>query len=259
VSSDPDSLDALSGDTILAVTQPFPNHNGGQVVFGPDGYLYVGLGDGGSGGDPAGNGQSLGSLLGKLLRLDVNAPLPYGVPASNPFAGVAAARGEIWAYGLRNPWRFTFDRLNGDLYIGDVGQNAREEVSFQPSSSTGGENYGWNTMEGAQCYGGGSCDQAGLVLPVVDYPNPSDGCAVTGGYVYRGAALADYRGTYFYADFCHGWIRSFRMLSNQLTQPLDWSDVLVPGGNISSFGQDERGELYVVVLGGRVYRVVAAP
>jgi len=259
VSADPDSIDVASGDTILALPQPYSNHNGGLVTFGSDGYLYVGLGDGGGGGDPDSNGQDLSALLGKILRLDVNGSLPYQIPPSNPFVGQAGARGEIWAYGLRNPWRFSFDRTQHDLYIGDVGQNAREEVDYQPAVSAG-LNYGWNTMEGSQCYGGGTCNRTGLTLPIIDYPNPGDGCAVTGGYVYRGARLPAYVGTYFYADYCGGWIRSFKVVGGQVTAHRDWSNQLLTNGNVSSFGEDARGELYVVIHGGgRLYRVVAAP
>jgi glucose/arabinose dehydrogenase len=260
LSPDPDSLDPASGDTILAVPHPvFANHNGGQINFGPDGFLYAGLGDGGGGGDPDNNGQDLGARLGKLLRVDVNGALPYTIPPGNPFVGTSGALPEIWAYGLRNPWRFSFDRSTGDLYIGDVGQNAREEVDFQPAASSGGENYGWDIMEGRQCSGGGSCDQTGLVLPVIDYPNPGEGCSVTGGYVYRGSRLPTYRGTYFYSDYCEGWIRSFRIAGGQVTEHRDWSGQLVTGGNVSSFGEDSRGELYVVTHNGRVLRVVSNP
>lgn len=256
VSPDPDSLDAASGDTILQVDQPFDNHNGGLVAFGPDDYLYIGLGDGGGAGDTQGNAQSLGTLLGKLLRVDVDAAQPYGIPPGNPFVGQAGVRQEIWSYGLRNPWRFSFDRAQGDLYIGDVGQNAREEVSYQPATSAGGENYGWSVMEGLQCFGGGACDRTGLILPLLDYPNPQDGCSVTGGYVYRGPAIPEQHGTYFYADYCRGWIRSFRLVGGQVTTHLDWSTRLAAGGPISSFGEDAAGELYVAVRSGRVYRVV---
>jgi glucose/arabinose dehydrogenase len=259
VSADPDSLDAASGDTILSLDQPFSNHNGGLVAFGLDGFLYMGLGDGGSGDDPMDFGQSDTTLLGKMLRINVSGALPYTIPGSNPFVGHAGVRPEIWAKGLRNPWRFSFDRTSGDVYIGDVGQNAREEVDFQRGSSSGGENYGWRIMEGRDCRpGGGSCDAGGLVVPVVDYPNPQDGCAVTGGYVYRGTRIPRYRGVYFYADYCRGWIRSFRIAGGGdfITEHRDWSSRLPTNGNVSSFGEDARGELYVVVHQGRVYRIV---
>ena len=256
VSSDPDSLDAASGDTILALDQPYSNHNGGLIAFGLDGYLYVGLGDGGDGNDPHNHGQDLTTLLGSMLRLDVDGALPYEIPPDNPFTGITPALPEIWNYGLRNPWRFSFDRANGDLYIGDVGQGSREEVSVQPGGSAGGENYGWRIMEGRECRGGGSCNMAGLVLPVVDYPNGSDGCAVTGGYVYRGTAIPGLAGTYFYADYCDAWIRSFRLVGSQVTDHWDWSAKLEPLGPISSFGEDARGELYVVAHNGRIWRLV---
>jgi glucose/arabinose dehydrogenase len=256
VSADPESLDATSGDTILALDQPYANHNGGLIAFGPDGYLYVGLGDGGSGGDPQNHGQDLTTLLGSLLRLDVDGALPYTVPGTNPFVGHATARPEIWAYGLRNPWRFSFDRVAHDLYIADVGQGTREEVSVQPAASAGGENYGWRIMEGSTCYGGGGCNPAGLVLPVVDYENGADGCAVTGGYVYRGPALPAFAGLYFYADYCSAWIRSFRYSNGQIQDHWDWSGRLTPLGSVSSFGEDARGELYVVAHNGRVWRLV---
>lgn len=191
-----------------------------------------------------------------MLRLDVNGALPYAIPPTNPFVGQAGTLPEIWALGLRNPWRFSFDRATHDLYIGDVGQNAREEVDVQAASSQGGENYGWRIMEGGACRGGGSCDATGLVLPVVDYPNPGDGCAVTGGYVYRGAAIPGLAGSYFYADYCNAWIRSFRFVGGQITEHWDWSGKLAPLGPISSFGEDARGELYVVAHNGRVWRLV---
>ena len=251
-----DSLDATVADTILRVDQPYSNHNGGLVAFGPDGFLYVGLGDGGSGNDPENRAQHPDSILGKMLRIDVNGALPYAIPPTNPFAGNSDTLPEIWAMGLRNPWRFSFDRSTGDLYIADVGQGTREEVNFQSGASTGAENYGWRIMEGAICRGGGSCNMAGLVLPIVDYVNGLDGCAVTGGYVYRGAAIPGLAGTYFYADYCDAWIRTFRYSGGQLVDHWDWSQKLVAGGPISSFGEDARGELYVIAHNGRVYRLV---
>lgn len=256
VSSNPDSLDAASGDTILSVDQPYSNHNGGLVAFGPDGFFYVGLGDGGSANDPQNRAQNPANILGKMLRLDVNGALPYTIPATNPFAGGSSPLPEIWALGLRNPWRFSFDRANGDLFIADVGQGDREEVNLQSGASAGGENYGWRIMEGRECRGGGSCNMSGLILPIVEYANGDDGCAVTGGYVYRGSAIAGLAGTYFYADYCNAWIRSFRHNGGQLVDHWDWSHKLVSGGPISSFGEDARGELYVVAHNGRIYRLV---
>ncbi len=258
-SSNPDLADAASEQVILAVTQPFANHNGGMVVFGPDGKLYIGLGDGGSGGDPQGNGQNRNVLLGKILRLDVNGSGQASVPADNPFAGQSGRRPEIWSYGLRNPWRFSFDRTLGDLYIGDVGQSAREEidVSTEAAQLGRGLNYGWNTMEGTACYSPSTgCVRTGLTLPVLDYDHGA-GCSVTGGYVYRGAAIPPLRGTYFYGDYCQGWVRSFRLSGTGVTLPTDWAS-LRPGGQITSFGEDAQGEIYIVIQSGKVLRIVAA-
>ena len=263
VSADPDVADASSESVLLPVAQPFANHNGGQLAFGPDGFLYIGLGDGGSGGDPMGNGQSLATLLGKILRIDLNGGAPYSVPADNPFAATAgpAQRGEIWSYGLRNPWRFSFDRANGDLYIGDVGQNAFEEIDVSPAAAGAGRglNFGWNRTEGTHCYPNptASCDRTGLTAPALDYSH-DDGCSVTGGYVYRGTAIPSLVGSYFYADYCGGWVRSFRFAGGKATEPQEWS-VLSPGGNITSFGQDAAGELYVLTSEGGVYRIVQNP
>jgi len=237
--------DPASEEAILNIPQPFSNHNGGQLAFGPDNNLYIGMGDGGSGGDPLNNAQSPGSLLGKILRIDVESGTnPYGVPAGNPFVGAAGYRPEIWALGLRNPWRFSFDRLTGDLYIGDVGQDAVEEVDVQPAGSPGGQNYGWNVMEGAVCYNSATCATAGLTLPVATYDHSQE-CSVTGGVVYRAAALPALQGIYFYGDYCSGRIRGLRM------RGAAWETAVlpVPGDpsmNITSFGEDEAGNVYVV-------------
>jgi glucose/arabinose dehydrogenase len=244
----------LSLTALLRVNQPFPNHNGGQLQFGPDGFLYIGLGDGGSGGDPLNNGQSLDTLLGKLLRIDVNGAAPYAVPASNPFVGVPGTLPEIWAYGLRNPWRFTFDRLTGDMFIGDVGQSEWEEIDFQPVASAGGENYGWRIMEGSHCFDPSTgCDQTGLVLPILEY-NHELGCAVIGGYRYRGGQVQALVGRYLYADFCSGTI-----WSAVPGQGGAWgsSVLLETGFMISSFGEGPDGELYVLSYGssGTLYKV----
>jgi glucose/arabinose dehydrogenase len=255
VSADPDVADPASGEVILTVAQPYSNHNGGQLAFGPDGMLYIGLGDGGSAGDPLGNGQDPTTLLGAILRIDVDGGAPYVIPADNPFVSDGEARDEIWTYGLRNPWRFSFDRQTGDLYIGDVGQSAWEEVDVQPAASGGGENYGWNIMEGTHCYDATSCDQAGLDLPVLEYSH-SEGCSITGGYVYRGSSLPILTGHYLYADYCSGWIRSFRYVGGEAVDLRDWSSALAPGTGISSFGQDALGELYVMTLSGDVFRIV---
>ncbi|HEY6948654.1 MAG TPA: PQQ-dependent sugar dehydrogenase, partial [Gemmatimonadales bacterium] len=208
VSADPDVADGSTETVLLAVPQPFPNHNGGGLAFGSDGYLYAGLGDGGSGGDPNGNGQSLATLLGKLLRIDLNGGTPYAVPPDNPFAAAAgpATRGEIWSYGLRNPWRFSFDRLTHDLYIGDVGQDAHEEIDVAPAPGGGGGgglNFGWNRMEGSHCYNAVFCSSGGLTLPVADYGR-NIGSTVIGGYVYRGPAVPAAEGFYVFADYGSG-------------------------------------------------------
>ncbi|HEU4585406.1 MAG TPA: PQQ-dependent sugar dehydrogenase [Gemmatimonadaceae bacterium] len=249
--ADPDVADPASAKPLLSVEQPFANHNGGLLLFGPDGKLYIGLGDGGSGGDPFGNGQSLGTLLGKILRIDVDAGDPYAVPADNPFVGSAGARGEIWAYGLRNPWRFAFDPKSDRLYIADVGQGAWEEVDVVPADA-GGENFGWNIMEGTQCFNASSCSRNGLTLPVLEYSH-ADGCSITGGFVYRGSLAPDVVGQYFYSDFCAGFLRSFTFDGTSATQSITWEvgDI----GNVQSFGEDAAGELYILSTNGTVYRV----
>lgn len=245
---------------LLRIEQPAANHNGGMMAFGPDGYLYIVTGDGGRAGDPWGNAQDLGTLLGKMLRIDVDAGEPYAVPADNPFVNTAGARPEIWAYGLRNPWRFSFDRQLGDLYIADVGQGDWEEINLQPASSRGGENYGWNIMEGAHCYHPRSgCRIDGLVLPVAEYNHAVEGaCSITGGYVYRGKAYPELRGVYFFGDFCSGVI--YAMATPEIAgdrRPLPFVRALESRLSIASFGEDYDGELYVTDLsGGAVYRIV---
>ena len=245
--------DPGSEEVILTIEQPYSNHNGGQIAFGPDGYLYVGMGDGGSGGDPGNRAQNPASLLGKMLRIDVESDgVPYAVPPDNPFVSLAGYRPEIWALGLRNPWRFSFDRLTGDLWIGDVGQGTREEIDFQPASSGGGENYGWRIMEGSTCYNPSSCSAAGLVLPVAEYDH-GQGCSVTGGHVYRGAAFPRLLGRYFFADLCSGTLWALRRDGGA------WAtDVALdtPYG-ITAFGEDAEGELYLAdYSGGTIYRIV---
>jgi glucose/arabinose dehydrogenase len=252
-----DAADAASERELMFVAQPFANHNGGGLAFGPDGFLYIGLGDGGSAGDPFRNGQNLGTRLGKLLRIDVNGAAPFAVPSDNPFVGRAGALPEIWAYGLRNPWRFSFDRTTGDLYIGDVGQNALEEIDVGLASRKGGENYGWNTMEGSRCFSPSSgCNMSGLTLPVTEYGR-SDGFSVTGGVVYRGCRMPGHAGQYFYADYGTGIIRSFRLDNGRATDARDWTNALRASGirNPSSFGVDADGEIYVVDYDGEVYRI----
>ncbi|APA70345.1 PQQ-dependent sugar dehydrogenase [Janthinobacterium sp. 1_2014MBL_MicDiv] len=250
--------DPLSALTILTIAHPtFGNHYGGLLSFGPDGYLYAGTGDGGSAGDPPGNAQNTNVLLGKLLRLDVSASSvaqPYAIPAGNPFAGTAGGRGEIWAYGLRNPWRYAFDVPAQLLYIADVGQSSREEINVRAVGQAG-NNYGWNIMEGTQCYNSSSCNQAGLVLPAVEYGHDSaGGCSITGGYVYRGAALPELAGQYLYSDYCSGWLKSFGYSNGAASAVKDWGIANV--GNIMSFGQDAQNELYMLSATGTVYRIV---
>jgi len=251
--ADPDVLDPATEQMILEVPQPYGNHNGGHVAFGPEGYLYIGFGDGGAGGDPQGHGQDRDDLLGSLLRIDIDNQAPYTVPATNPFVGRAGMRGELWNWGLRNPWRYSFDAATGDLYIADVGQNKWEEVDVQPFASTGGENYGWAIMEGDHCYKSITCDKQGLVLPVTEYGH-ADGCSITGGYVYRGDAIPELRGTYFYGDYCEGWVRSFVYRNGAATNATSWP-TLDTKQQITSFGEDARGELYIVLAGGTIYRI----
>ena len=257
VSANPDIADASSEQVILTADQPAPNHNGGQVAFGPDGFLYLGLGDGGGSNE---RGQDLSELLGSILRIDVQSGTSYTVPPDNPFVGQQpATRPEVWSYGLRNPWRFSFDRANGDLYIADVGQNDLEEIDVAPAAAGGGKgvNYGWSIMEGGECLGGGQCDQTGLTLPIGQYSH-AEGCSVIGGYVYRGSVLPALQGVYFFGDYCQGWVRSFRYASGTATELTEWP-TLHTGSPLNSFGEDAAGELYVLESSGRVSRIVAGP
>ncbi|MFF1359260.1 PQQ-dependent sugar dehydrogenase [Streptomyces sp. NPDC058297] len=237
--------------TVLTQTQPYDNHNGGDIKFGPDGYLYIALGDGGSGGDPHGNGQNLGTLLGKLLRIDPRGDTPYAIPPDNPFVGDPDARSEIWAYGLRNPWRFSFDAGTGDLLIGDVGQSDWEEIDWAPASSKGGENYGWSQMEGTHPFRGG-VEPANHVPPIHEYDRTGLGCSVTGGYVYRGKAIPDLKGQYVFSDYCDGTVRSLQLENGKVTAV---NDLGVNGGEVISFVQGCKGELYVLALGGGISRI----
>jgi glucose/arabinose dehydrogenase len=255
VSDDPNRADAGSETPVLGVTQPGPAHNGGQISFGPDGMLYIGLGDGGSrGGEDRGRGQSLTDLLGAVLRIDVSSGTQYTVPADNPYAGTSDLRPEIWSYGLRNPWRFSFDRATGDLYIADVGEQAWEEVNRARAADGAGRgvNYGWAVMEGTDCVQDG-CDRSGLTLPTSQYSHDA-GCSVTGGYVYRGSAIPSLQGHYLFGDFCQGWVRSFPA-DEETPEPLD-QPALSPGDNITSFGEDAAGELYILTAGGSVLKIV---
>ena len=243
--NNPDVADPESELIIMAVNQPFSNHNAGDISFGPDGYLYFGLGDGGSGGDPQNHGQNRMSLLGKMIRIDVDNGEPYSIPPDNPFANDDFTRDEIWALGLRNPWRFSFDRLTGDMWIADVGQNAWEEINFQPASSTGGENYGWRCYEGNNTYNTSGCLPASAyTFPIHVYPNNfANGCSVTGGYVYRGSNFSDLSGHYIYADYCSGRIWA-------LTPDGDggWTNRLLMQGastQYAAFGENQNGELFL--------------
>jgi glucose/arabinose dehydrogenase len=269
-SADPDLADAGSAEILLAIPQPFANHNGGHLAFGPDGYLYIGMGDGGSGGDPGNRAQSDATLLGKMLRIDVGGGLGsgYSIPPDNPFAGQALPLPEIWAKGLRNPYRFSFDRIFGDLYIADVGQSRREEVNVEGSESSGGRNYGWRLMEGKDCFiPASNCNDGTLTLPVHDYAHAGGRCSVTGGYVYRGSVPALF-GHYFFADFCTAEVFSFVWdgaggiveLANRT------ADLAPPEGfrSITGFGEDGFADLYVVQFGGGVgaggvFKIVGVP
>jgi glucose/arabinose dehydrogenase len=259
--SDPNVADAASGDTILAVDQPRPDHNGGQLQFGPDGMLYISLGDGG-GSANAHNAQDSTTLLGSLLRIDVDGGTPYAIPGDNPFAGHPSAREEIWAYGLRNPWRFSFDRMTGDMYLADVGQHSWEEVNFESAGSAGGANYGWDIMEGLSCYPPEvtDCDQTGLTLPIFVYAHEGTGCtgSINGGYVYRRTDIPALSGHYLYSDFCKGFVRSFRVVDGAVVDERDWSTEL--GGaafSLVSFGEDAAGNVYIVSMGsGEIFHIV---
>lgn len=253
--NNPNAADPASAQIIFTAQQPYSNHNGGQLAFGPDGYLYIGFGDGGSQGDPNGNAQNLGTPLGKILRIDVDAEgVPYAVPADNPFTDTAGALPEIWAYGLRNPWRFSFDSDTGGLWIGDVGGSAWEEVNFQPADWAGGANYGWNRMEGMHQTGVGAVP-ANATPPVTEYSH-SEGISISGGYVYRGTAIPALQGVYFFGDFGSG--RIWSLVSNGEGRFASQVFIAGSGMTISSFGQDEAGELYVVDYQGTLFRFVPA-
>lgn len=251
VSSDPNQADPTSEQVLLEIPQPYANHNGGQVVFGPDGYLYIGAGDGGSAGDPLGNGQNLNTLLGKILRIDVSPDHGYAIPPDNPFVGKANARPEIWAYGLRNPWRFAFDPATGDLYIADVGQSRWEEVDFQSAGSKGGQNYGWSIREGFHEYKGTA---SGLTDPVVEYSHQY-GCAITGGKVVRTPDLPGWAGVYLYGDYCSGRVWGLRRQPDGTWMS---QQLFGTGLSITTFGQDSAGRVYLLDHSGGVYQLVPA-
>jgi len=263
VSADPNVADPNSAVVLLIIPQPFSNHNGGQLQFGPDGYLYIGMGDGGAGGDPQNRAQNGQSLLGKMLRIDVNNAntqdgLAYDIPANNPFMNDPQVRDEIWALGLRNPWRFSFDRLTGDLFIADVGQSSWEEVNFQPASSSGAENYGWRLMEGRHCFNPPTnCNNGTLTLPILEYDH-SLGCSITGGYRYRGSQIPQLYGVYLYGDYCSGRIWGATEKNGQWTA----QELLHTELSISTFGEDEAAELYVAHHNGAhgtIYRISTKP
>jgi glucose/arabinose dehydrogenase len=254
VGANPNLANADSAEVLLVIEQPEANHNGGGIKFGPDGYLYIGTGDGGGAGDRhgrTGNAQNLSTLLGKILRIDVLDTNTYSIPDDNPFVDQDGSRAEIWAYGLRNPWRFSFDRLEGDLYIADVGQNRLEEVNFVPATSQGGENYGWRIMEASTCYSNNDCDAKGLVIPVAEYGR-TEGCSVTGGYVYRGEKYPVLDGLYLFGDYCTGKIWALEQVGQDNWQVFE---LLSGVGRISSFGEDANGELYIVDHAGKIFKI----
>ena len=256
VSADKNAVDPRSAKPILLIDQPYSNHNGGLNLFGPDGMLYIGMGDGGSQGDPHGNGQNRNALLGKLLRLNVDRGDPYIIPSANPYAK-GGGRGEIWALGLRNPWRFSFDRFSGLLYIADVGGDRFEEVDVVPMAIAG-VNYGWNTMEGPVCNGSSGCNQTGLQKPALSYATHQNStCAIIGGSVYHGQKIPEITGQYFYSDYCNSWLRSFGFANGRVTDEHEWPVGRL--GSISSFGEDSQGELYICTSSGRVYRIIKTP
>jgi glucose/arabinose dehydrogenase len=252
VSSDRNVVDPASAKLILAIDQPYSNHNGGLVMFGPDGMLYIGMGDGGSQRDPHNNGQNPNALLGKLLRVNVDRGDPYSVPSGNPYAS-GGGKGEIWALGLRNPWRFSFDKPTGLLFIADVGQDKYEEVNVAPANRAG-VNYGWSAMDGPDCFKSSSCNKGQFHQPALTYTHDSGTCSIIGGFVYRGRAIPEIVGQYFYSDYCNSWVRSLSYVNDKVTAYHQWIDGGL--GSIVSFGEDAQGELYICSSNGRVYRIV---
>ena len=267
--------DHTSERILFDLEQPYRNHNGGHMEFGPDGYLYISIGDGGKAGDPLNAGQDLNTLFGKVIRIDVNTH-PYGIPESNPYYGQKDKRGEVWAWGFRNVWRFSFDRKTGDIYYGDVGQNKWEEVNYEPAGSPGGVNYGWRLMEASHCYNPkNNCLKDGLTMPIVEYPNDAnymvilgggsqedaEGCSVTGGYVYRGKEIKGLQGYYLFGDYCSGNIWTFKVLNGKAVEFENRTEEInLANGEfttyISSFGEDANGELYIVEYNGGIYKLI---
>jgi glucose/arabinose dehydrogenase len=255
VSTDRNVADPQSAKVILSIDQRYENHQGGLNLFGPDGMLYIGMGDGGGKRDPHGNGQNRNVLLGKLLRLNVDRGDPYIVPTANPYVK-GGGRGEIWAIGLRNPWRFAFDRFSGLLYIADVGQDRYEEINVVPMPIAD-VNYGWKTMEGPSCFMSSGCDQTGLQRPALSYSHENSACSVIGGFVYRGQKIPEIKGQYFYSDYCNSWLRSFGFADGKVTDQHEWPVGKL--GSVVSFGEDSQGELYICTSSGRVYRIIKSP
>ena len=264
---------ATTEQIILQFKQPYSNHNGGHLTFGPDGKLFIGVGDGGYAGDPDENGQNINTILGSILRLDVDQSFPYSIPPDNPFINQQDARQEIWCYGLRNPWRFSFDSENGDLYIGDVGQSNWEEINYTPFHKVSGANFGWNEMEGTHCYPDDkNCNPNSFTLPVFEYPNNANyikiligwnqnnaqGCSVTGGYVYRGESIKELQGLYIFGDYCTGKIWSFKIEDETAKDHTEWKVNGIENDlHLSSFGEDGLGELYLLNHTGSIYKIVS--
>ena len=265
--TNPDSANASSADTVLAVPHPlagtslpFGNHHGGQLQFGPDGMLYVSLGDGGCCGDPLHNGQRHHTMNAKIHRINVDGATGYTVPPDNPFVNDTSFPPSTWAWGFRNPWRFSFDRQTGDLYIGDVGEATWEEVDVAPAPTLGqGMNYGWSIMEGTHCYNASTCNQTGLTLPTIEYGHVNGNCDLQGGYVYRGTRVTQLIGYYLYVDYCSGTVGGFKYVGGAATAKQDFTIFLSPGAGVVSFGQDGRGELYLMTYGGTLYRIDPSP
>ncbi len=252
VSGDPNVADPSSERILMTIPQPYNNHNGGQIQFGPDGYLYIGMGDGGLAGDPHGHGQNSYTVLGSMLRIDVDFSEPYAIPPDNPYVENGAGAVEAWAIGLRNPWRFSFDRLTGDIFIADVGQNSFEEISWMPAGAANGGNFGWDVMEGYNCFSEDNCDPAPYIAPIHHYGR-NDGCSVTGGYIYRGSQSPGLFGHYLFSDYCQGQIWSLAQFNGEWIRTL----LLDTNYNVGSFGEDVNGEIYLLNYAGEAYHILA--